>query len=96
MILMEKSYTTLINPIKILKKNRMGVVGKRTPASFGRPPCVRGLWGAHAPNICIEIRTVPAGTSSACEVTVRGCRVLLFNCLPDVCFFDDVGCKREP
>ena len=26
----------------------------------------------------------------------RGSRALLFNCLPGVCFGDDVGCKREP
>ena len=29
-------------------------------------------------------------------VGARGSRVLLFSCLPDVWFFDDIGCKREP
>ena len=41
-------------------------------------------------------RSVPASTSSACEVTVRGSRALLFNRLLGVCFCDDIGCKREP
>ena len=66
------------------------------PAQPWSAPCTRGLWGAMGP-IYVKIRTVPAGTSSACEVEpeVLGLSFLVVYQM-SVRVMMLMSCKREP
>ena len=68
---------------------------KMDPGKFWETPVRTTTLEARGPNICIDPR--PACRHVKCVLGgARGSRALLFSCLPDVCFYDDVTCKREP